>query len=145
MTKNIYAGSNLFCNRLKLVLLKDRWLKCKTRQEYIANLKFTTNIIFVYKFILFNFKSLGLRNERNSPENNDRERKVSIITIFTIKHPRLVLDNFIWWEEFDDDVFLPSSPKKYIRLEREFFLVWFYIFWTNLGVFWVERLVYWGY
>jgi hypothetical protein len=46
MTKNIYAGSNLFCNRLKLVALKYRWLKCKTQQEYIANPKFTTNIIF---------------------------------------------------------------------------------------------------
>jgi hypothetical protein len=64
-------------------------LKCKTQQEYIANPKFTTNIIFVYKFILFNFKSLGLRNERNSPENSDKERKVSIITILTIKTAKI--------------------------------------------------------
>jgi len=143
MTKNIYAGSNLFCNRLKLVALKYRWLKCKTQQEYIVNPKFTTNIIFVYKFILFNFKSLGLRNERNSPENSDKERKVSIITILTIKTAKIGVRWFHstrgirWWWFFD-----LHHLKKYIRLERDFFFVWFYVFWTNLRVFWVERLVY---
>jgi len=143
MTKNIYAGSNMFCNRLKLVALKDRWLKCKTRQEYIANPKFTTNIIFVYKFILFNFKSLGLRNERNSQENNDKERKLSIITILTIKTAKIGVRWFHstrgirwWW------FFYLHHLKKVHKARERFFFVWFYVFWTNLRVFWVERLVY---